>query len=92
MASTYQSKHALFLLVLLEDQKGNMNYFKKLLFNLYVSSFRDVSEEGGVVLLDEEGGEEAWAQAVPAVGMIYAGHLGWEIIMTIMMTMMWLRN
>ena len=70
MALTYQSKHALFLLVLLEDQKGNMNYFFKFIFNLYVSSFRDVSEEGGVVLLDEEGGEEAWTQTVPAVWTI----------------------
>ena len=43
--------------------------------NLYVSTFGDVGDEGGIVLLDEEGGEEAWTQTVPAVWTINTWHL-----------------
>ena len=38
--------------------------------NLYVSIFGYVSDEGGVVLLDEEGGEKTWTQTIPAVWTI----------------------
>ena len=38
--------------------------------NLYVSIFGYVGDEGGVVLLDEEGGEKAWTQTIPAVWTI----------------------